>query len=77
MQVFPFLGWSATITSIVLLIALWNLDQLGQRSLLCLIAWFLVAAYCQFLAASTVVGTAGLVLQTILAIYLILRWKLS
>jgi hypothetical protein len=77
LQIFPFLAWLAAIASIVLLTALWSLGELGPRSLPFLIGWFLLAACCQFLVGSAVVGAAGHVLQTILAIYLILRWKLS
>lgn len=75
--IFPFLAWLATITSAVLLIVLWNLGELRPPSLGVLLGWFLVAAYCQFLGGSAVLRAVGLLFQTILAVYLILRWRLS
>ena len=77
LQIFPFLAWLAVVTSTVLLIALWHLGQLRPRGFAFLLGWLLVAAYCQFVAASAVVAAAGLLLQTMLAVYLIVRWKLS
>lgn len=77
LQIFPITAWLAAITSAVLLAVLWNLGELGRRSLAVLLGWFLLAGYCQFLAGSTVVSAVGLLLQTLLAIYLILRWRLS
>jgi hypothetical protein len=77
LQIFPFLTWLAAITSGVLLAALWNLGELRRYSLAALLGWFLLAGYCQFLAGSPVVAALGLLLQTILAICLSLRWKLG
>jgi len=77
LQIFPITAWLAAITSAVLLAVLWNLGELGRRSLAVLLGWFLLAGYCQFLAGSAVVSAVGLLLQTLLAIYLILRWRLS
>jgi len=77
LEIVPFLAWLAAITSAVLLAVLWNLGELRRRSLAVLGGWFLVAGYCQFLAGSVVVGTVGLLLQTVLAICLVLRWRLS
>jgi hypothetical protein len=76
LQIIPF-GWLAALTSAVLLIALWNIGDLSPRRLAVLLGWFLTAGYCQFLGASALVGAAGLLLQTMLAIYLIVRWRLS
>ena len=73
----PFMVWLAAITSAVLLAVLWHFGELGRRSRVVLLGWFLVAGYCQFFAVSPVVGAIGLLLQTLLAICLILRWKLS
>ena len=75
--IFPWLAWLAVITSGVLLIMLSAAGELGRRGASVLVVWFFVAAYCQFLGATPVVVTAGLVLQTVLAIYLIIRWKVS
>ena len=74
---FPFLAWIAVITSAALLVMLWAVGELGLRGATVLLVWCLVAAYCQFFGASAILATAGLVLQTVLAIYLAIRWKLS
>lgn len=77
LQIFPFLAWLAAIISAILLAALWNAGELGPGALGVLAAWFLVAAYCQFLGGSAIVAALGLLCQTILAVYLIFRWKLT
>ena len=66
-SIFPFILWLAAITSAVLLFLLWNLGELGPRSLGVLLGWFLVAGFCQFFAGSAVLAAAGLALQTMLA----------
>jgi hypothetical protein len=77
LQIFPFLAWLAAITSAVLIVVLWTAGDLGRRKGSVLVVWFLVAGFCQFRGASAFSTTAGLVLQTMLATYLILRWKVS
>lgn len=77
LQIFPFLVWLAPITSALLLAVLLSLGELGRGRLAVLLGWFLFAGYCQFLANSALVGAVGLLLQTLLAIYLIARWRLS
>jgi hypothetical protein len=77
LQIFPFLAWLAAITSGVLIVVLWTAGDLGRREGSVLVGWFLAAGFCQFSGASAFPTTAGLVLQTTLAIYLILRWKVS
>jgi hypothetical protein len=72
---FPFLAWFAVITSAALLVMLCAAGELGPRGLSVLLGWFLVAAYCQFFGAPAILATSGLVLQTVLAIYLVIRWK--
>lgn len=72
---FPYIVWVAAITSAVLLVVLSQLGELGPPSLAVLSCWFLVAAYLQFGASSDIMGAVGLLLQTTLAVYLILRWK--
>jgi hypothetical protein len=74
---FPFLVWAAALTSLVMLVVLWSLDELGARRLAILGAWFAVAAWCQFFSASLIWGAVGLALQTLLAVYLLILWKLS
>lgn len=61
----------------VLLAALFALgDLLSPRVLAMVVPWFGLAAYWQFFGASASASAAGLALQTVLAIYLILRWRL-
>jgi hypothetical protein len=73
--IFPWLAWLAVITSGVLLVMFFWAGDLGRRASSVLVGWFIVAAYCQFLGGTTAVVTAGLVLQTVLAVYLLIRWK--
>ena len=77
LQLIPWIVWLAVITSAVLLVGLWQLGELGPLSLAVLPAWFLVAAYLQFGSSSGMLNAVGLVLQTGLAVYLILRWKVA
>lgn len=76
LQVFPFLAWIAVVTSGLLLLGLRAMGELGRGSVV-LVMWFMIAGYCQFFARSTIATAAGLVLQTILAVYLLIRWKAS
>lgn len=77
MLLVPYIVWLAVITSAVLLVGLWQLGDLGQVSLAVLPGWFLVAAYLQFGTSSGMLSAVGLLLQTTLAVYLILRWKIA
>lgn len=77
LQVLPFLPWLATATSATLLIVLWRTGELSPRTLVVLLAWFGIAACCEFGPFSTGLSTTGLVFQTILAILLIVRWRLA
>jgi len=77
LQIFPFLAWVAVVTSTVLLALLWSLGDLGRGGAGVLLGWFLLAVYFQFLGASALLRAAGLVLQTVLAICLLIRWKAS
>ena len=77
MTLFPFAAFLPAITSAALLAAFWSLGELDLRALLLLVAWFLIAAYAQFFAASTLASLAGLLAQTALAVYLVFRWKLA
>ena len=74
-QLVPSVVWLALLTSAVLLILLWA-DDLGPRSRRVLPAWFLIAAYLQVFGGSAG-AAAGLALQTLLAVYLIVRWRLA
>ena len=42
-----------------------------------LFGWFVIAGYCQFFGGSDAVTLGGLVMQTFLAIVLLIRWKLG
>jgi|ERR671936_67159 RsiW-degrading membrane proteinase PrsW (M82 family) len=77
LPMFPFVRLIAPLTSFGLLFALWYLGELKPRTLAVLVGWFLIAGYCQFFAASAVVVAIGLLAQTLLAIYLLLRWRLG
>jgi hypothetical protein len=77
LQILPFGVWLAAITSASLLAALWWLGELSQRSLAVSLAWFLLAGYCQFFGGSAIIGAIGLLLQTMLAIVLVIRWRFS
>lgn len=76
LQILPFLAWLAAVTSAVLIVALWSADELRTAHAVVLVAWFLLAAWCQFFAASALPAAVGLLLQTVLAVYLLVCWKL-
>ena len=77
LQIFPFIAWLAPLTSAALLIGLWHLGDLRRPVLAVLVGWFLIAGYCQFFWGSAVVAAIGLLAQTLLAIYLLIRWRLG
>jgi hypothetical protein len=77
LPILPFVAWVAIVTSVVLLAVLFALGDLSPRALAILGAWCGAAAYGQFFGASASVSAAGLALQTLLAIYLMLRWRLA
>jgi hypothetical protein len=77
MLLFPFLVWLAPATSLTMLGMLAASGELRARWGTVSIALFLFAAYLQFFSLSAVVRAAGLGLQTLLAIALIVRWRLA
>lgn len=77
LQAFPFLAWLAAGASLVLLIVLGTLRAVRAQSLAAVAGAYLVALYAQFVSASSVVNTVGLVLQACLAIYLIVRVRVG
>lgn len=77
LQVFPFVGWLAPLISAALLIVSWADEESRGIRLVIASVLFALAAYAQFFADSERVHEAGLPLQTILAIYLIVRWRLE
>ena len=74
-EIFPWLPWLAAITSVTLLVMLWAAGELGARARAILLSWWLLAAYCQFFGTSGGMWALGLALQTVLAVYLIIRWR--
>ena len=76
LQLFPFSAWIVLVTSASLRAILWGFGDMEQRQGIVLSAWLVVAAYVQFFGESMMTVAIGLALQTILALYLILYWKL-
>jgi hypothetical protein len=77
LQLFPISAWIAFVTSVSLLAILWGFGDMEQRQGIVLSVWLAVAAYLQFFGESMMTVAAGLGLQTMLALYLILYWKLK
>ena len=77
LHLLPFLAWLGAIVSLVILVLLRIFGGVDRRSLLPLFGAFLVAAYAQFVSRSDLVNKVGLVLQTLLAVYLLVRIKLG
>ena len=77
LDVLPFLTWLAAIASGVFLAIHWGGGTSRPRIRLILSAWFLLAAYLQFLGHSPVQSAVGLALQTMLAIVLVVRSRLG
>jgi hypothetical protein len=77
LQLFPFSAWIALVTSTCLLVILWSVGDLGARQGVALSVWLVVAGYLQFFGESMATVAAGLGAQTVLALYLILYWKLK
>jgi hypothetical protein len=77
LPIFPFIAWLAPLTSGGLLIGLWFLGDLRRPVLAVALGWFLLAGYCQFFWGSAVVAAIGVLAQTLLAVYLLIRWRLG
>lgn len=77
LQLFPFARWLAIVTSLVMVTLLATTGELGWRRGALAALWLLAAGYCQFFGPSAAIAAVGLALQTLLAIYLILRWRLT
>ncbi len=75
LQIFPFLAWLAAATSAALLVALQATGDLGARGVIVFGGWWCVAAWCQFLGRTPLLSAAGLALQAILAVCLLVLWK--
>ena len=77
LQIFPFFAWLAVFTSAVLLAALIALGDLEGARLRILAGWFLAAGSVQFFGRTAFESIGGLLLQTMLAVYLLLRWRMA
>jgi hypothetical protein len=75
--IFPWLAWTAIATSAALLFMLYSSGTIGRWALVVLVGWFLLAGYCQFFGDSATLQASGVALQTVLAVYLIMRWKVA
>jgi hypothetical protein len=76
LQLFPFVSWLAAATCVVMLVMLWATGE-SRRGLAIATVWLLAAGYCQFFAASPIISAVGRALLTLLAIGLIVRWRLT
>jgi hypothetical protein len=72
-----FLAPLAIVTSIATLVLLVAMGDVGRRGAVMFAAWLLAAGYAQFFGPSMAVSVVGLGFQTLLAIYLIVRWRLA
>ena len=77
MGLLSFLAPLAILTSIVVLVLLVAMGDVGPRGGAVLACLLLAAGYAQFFGGSMLVVVAGLGCQTVLAIYLIVRWRLA
>jgi hypothetical protein len=77
LQLFPFATFLAAATSLTMLVMLFASGDLRPLPGIAAVTTFLVGVYCQFLSGSPLVAAAGLGLQTLLAIVLIVKWRLS
>lgn len=74
-QFIPFIDWLAALTSITLLIVMWQGSDLGRIEAPVLAAWFGAAAAAQGFSESFLAARLALAAQTVLAAYLIIRWR--
>ncbi len=77
LQLLPFLPLLAVGTAATLLAVMWWTGDIQAPAAIILCAWLAAGIYCQFFPSSAIVAAAGLALQTLLAIYLIVRWRLK
>ena len=76
-QFFPVFAWLAPATSLTMLVMLTAAGELRWRAGVFSIALFLLALSGQVFSSSALISAAALALQTLLAIGLIARWRLS
>ena len=71
------LFWVPAVASGLLMALLWVQDGLEGRALILLPIWFLLALAAQYFGTTTGVWIVGLALQTVLAIFLLMKHQLS
>jgi hypothetical protein len=76
LQLFPFLAWLAPATSITMIGMLIAAGNLRARPAIVVCLWCAAAAWWQFFGGSPGASVTGLGLQTLLAVALIVRWRL-
>ena len=74
-QFIPFIDWLAALCSVTLLIVLW--DEIGSVQRALLSGSVVSVAGIQFFTDSFTTAKIAVALQTVLAVYLIIRWKMS
>jgi hypothetical protein len=72
-----FLSWLATAASIVTLVMFAASGDLNLRTGFIPAVLILLAAYAQFFSRAPLVAAAGLGLQTLVAVFLLVRWRLA
>jgi hypothetical protein len=77
MVIYFLVTWLALVTSAVLVVVLWKLGDLGVFHALVVVVCCAAAAYLQFFGGSGIATAIGVGAQSLLAIYLVLRWKVA
>jgi len=77
LEFFPLIGWLPAAASVVMLAMLAAAGELRGRGGGFAVAGFVAAATCQYAGHSQNVVVLGLVLQVLLAIGLMLWWKMT
>ena len=77
MLLLVFLAWLATAASIVTFVMLAASGDLNLRSACVLGVLIILAGYAQFFSGSALISAAGLGLQTLVAVSLLVRWRLG
>jgi len=76
LQAYLMIFWAPAMASAVLLWLLWRTEALSTRQGLVLTAGWVVAAILQFGGGSPARWATGLVLFSMIGVYLAIRWKL-
>lgn len=74
-QFIPLIDWLATLCSVALLIVLW--DEIGSLQRALISGSVVSVAGIQFFTDSFTTAKIAFALQTVLAVYLIIRWRMS